>query len=297
MDIAPLPEYVPNYLGHYHHHHHHPNQLTYYSSGEETQASSNYANSPPFVVPSSDRYVYTQLTNSPSLYSNWNTTSGLVPDCSAISSVQHSLQPLPLMLSEKTEDFHCLLDEEQQGLGHTTTSEDSFRLSSHDVIHSTPSTINGSSSGGYNTTTSSSTTPSTGGGRRGKKWKNSDNNQKSRPRARKRRGSSEESETTPASPTVLKKRRLAANARERRRMNGLNDAFDKLRDVVPAIDEEHKLSKFETLQMALTYITALGDILEDKGSELSTYTLFNNETTERFARVIREHTSTLYESS
>lgn len=96
---------------------------------------------------------------------------------------------------------------------------------------------------------------------------------------------------------MLKKRRLAANARERRRMNGLNDAFDKLRDVVPAIDEEHKLSKFETLQMALTYITALGDILEDKGSELSTYTLFNNETTERFARVIREHTSTLYESS
>lgn len=79
-------------------------------------------------------------------------------------------------------------------------------------------------------------------------------------------------------------------------MNGLNDAFDKLRDVVPAIDEEHKLSKFETLQMALTYIAALGELV-DKGSELSTYTLFNNETTERFARVIREHTSTLYESS
>lgn len=79
-------------------------------------------------------------------------------------------------------------------------------------------------------------------------------------------------------------------------MNGLNDAFDRLRDVVPAIDEEHKLSKFETLQMALTYITALGDLL-DKGTELASYTLFNTETTERFARVIREHTSTLTESS
>lgn len=80
-------------------------------------------------------------------------------------------------------------------------------------------------------------------------------------------------------------------------MNGLNDAFDRLREVVPSIDEEHKLSKFETLQMALTYITALGDLL-DKDTELSTYTLFsNNETTERFARVIREHTSNLYESS
>lgn len=32
---------------------------------------------------------------------------------------------------------------------------------------------------------------------------------------------------SPASPAVMKKRRLAANARERRRMNGLNTAFDK----------------------------------------------------------------------
>lgn len=32
---------------------------------------------------------------------------------------------------------------------------------------------------------------------------------------------------SPPNPTVMKKRRLAANARERRRMNGLNDAFEK----------------------------------------------------------------------
>ena len=32
---------------------------------------------------------------------------------------------------------------------------------------------------------------------------------------------------SPASPTTMKKRRLAANTRERRRMNGLNTAFDK----------------------------------------------------------------------
>ena len=84
-------------------------------------------------------------------------------------------------------------------------------------------------------------------------------------------------------------------------MNGLNEAFDRLRDVVPSIDEEHKLSKFETLQMALTYITALGDLLDEEeggGSmKIASYTLFNSETTERFARVIREHTSTLYDSS
>lgn len=32
---------------------------------------------------------------------------------------------------------------------------------------------------------------------------------------------------SPASPTIMKKRRQAANARERRRMNGLNVAFDR----------------------------------------------------------------------
>lgn len=32
---------------------------------------------------------------------------------------------------------------------------------------------------------------------------------------------------SPPNPTVMKKRRIAANARERRRMNGLNTAFDR----------------------------------------------------------------------
>ncbi|CAG9864754.1 unnamed protein product [Phyllotreta striolata] len=69
----------------------------------------------------------------------------------------------------------------------------------------------------------------------------------------------------PTSPSVMKKRRLAANARERRRMNGLNEAFDRLREVVPSVDAEHKLSKFETLQMAQTYISALRELLERSG--------------------------------
>lgn len=295
MEISPLPEYVPNYLHNYHHHTHPHHQqppltLNYYSSGEETQTSSIYASSPPFMVPSSsDRYVYTQLTNSPSLYTtNWNApNSGLVPDCTA--AAQQIAHPVSsLMLSEKAEDFHCY---EEQRL----SSEDSFRLSSHDPIHnqSTPTTGLQSSSVAY---TPPSSSASSSGEKRGRKWRNTENNPKIRQRNRTRKRGSSESEETSASPTVLKKRRLAANARERRRMNGLNDAFDRLRDVVPAIDEEHKLSKFETLQMALTYITALGDLL-DKGTELASYTLFNTETTERFARVIREHTSTLTESS
>lgn len=65
----------------------------------------------------------------------------------------------------------------------------------------------------------------------------------------------------PQGTEILKKRRLAANARERRRMNSLNDAFDKLRDVVPSLGNDRKLSKFETLQMAQTYISALKELL------------------------------------
>lgn len=60
---------------------------------------------------------------------------------------------------------------------------------------------------------------------------------------------------------ILRKRRLAANARERRRMESLNVAFDQLRDVVPSIGDDQKLSKYETLQMAQSYINALKDLL------------------------------------
>ena len=60
---------------------------------------------------------------------------------------------------------------------------------------------------------------------------------------------------------VVKQRRVAANARERRRMLSLNVAFDKLRDVVPAFSSDRKLSKYETLQMAQSYISALQELL------------------------------------
>merc|ERR1712020_751500 len=72
----------------------------------------------------------------------------------------------------------------------------------------------------------------------------------------------------PPSPSILRHRRDAANARERKRMNGLNDAFERLREVVPNLNSEQKLSKIETLLMAQTYITALAKLIaeEDKKS-------------------------------
>ncbi|XP_060889569.1 transcription factor ATOH1 [Labrus mixtus] len=60
-----------------------------------------------------------------------------------------------------------------------------------------------------------------------------------------------------------RRRRLAANARERRRMLGLNVAFDRLRSVIPNLESDKKLSKSETLQMAQIYISTLSELLED----------------------------------
>ncbi|XP_014603042.1 PREDICTED: uncharacterized protein LOC106786322 [Polistes canadensis] len=64
------------------------------------------------------------------------------------------------------------------------------------------------------------------------------------------------------SSTTVKKRRLAANARERRRMQNLNKAFDRLRAYLPSLGNDRQLSKYETLQMAQSYITALYDLLQ-----------------------------------
>ncbi|KAK1333718.1 hypothetical protein QTO34_006105 [Cnephaeus nilssonii] len=46
-------------------------------------------------------------------------------------------------------------------------------------------------------------------------------------------------------------------------MQGLNTAFDRLRRVVPQWGQDKKLSKYETLQMALSYIMALTRILAE----------------------------------
>jgi atonal protein 1/7 len=63
-------------------------------------------------------------------------------------------------------------------------------------------------------------------------------------------------------PQIRKKRRLAANARERKRMQSLNDAFDELRNHLPSLGNDRQFSKHETLQMAQSYITALCDLLQ-----------------------------------
>ncbi|KAG9270689.1 hypothetical protein AMEX_G15667 [Astyanax mexicanus] len=95
------------------------------------------------------------------------------------------------------------------------------------------------------------------------------------------RGSSSPPVAKAGSSTVAvqKQRRIAANARERRRMHGLNHAFDELRSVIPALDNDKKLSKYETLQMAQIYISALADLLRAPGrsdGELSPHSHFSD---------------------
>ncbi|XP_019730191.1 fer3-like protein [Hippocampus comes] len=70
-----------------------------------------------------------------------------------------------------------------------------------------------------------------------------------------------------AAERAQRRRRLAANARERRRMLGLNVAFDRLRSVIPQLQSDKKLSKSETLQMAQIYIATLSELLHGASEE------------------------------
>ena len=58
--------------------------------------------------------------------------------------------------------------------------------------------------------------------------------------------------------------RKAANIRERRRMTSLNEAFDILRKAVPTFHYEKKLSRIETLKLAIQYIYFMTEVLNGK---------------------------------
>ncbi|CAD5222179.1 unnamed protein product [Bursaphelenchus xylophilus] len=57
-------------------------------------------------------------------------------------------------------------------------------------------------------------------------------------------------------------RRRKANDRERNRMHGLNKAMDILRDRMPLLSTQQKLSKIETLRLAANYINMLNMTLQ-----------------------------------
>ncbi|XP_063724859.1 pancreas transcription factor 1 subunit alpha-like [Symsagittifera roscoffensis] len=55
--------------------------------------------------------------------------------------------------------------------------------------------------------------------------------------------------------------RQAANQRERRRMKAINEAFERLQSHIPTLPYEKKLSKVDTLRLAINYIRFLDQIL------------------------------------
>lgn len=57
------------------------------------------------------------------------------------------------------------------------------------------------------------------------------------------------------------KRRYTANRKERRRTLSINNAFADLRDCIPNVPADTKLSKIKTLRLATSYIAYLMDIL------------------------------------
>ena len=63
------------------------------------------------------------------------------------------------------------------------------------------------------------------------------------------------------SNSKLSHQRQAANMRERRRMQNINDAFEGLRLQLPTLPYEKKISKVDTLKMAIGYIHFLTDLL------------------------------------
>lgn len=71
---------------------------------------------------------------------------------------------------------------------------------------------------------------------------------------------------------VRPKRRNTANKKERRRTQSINNAFADLRDCIPNVPVDTKLSKIKTLRLAASYIGYLMAVLEsDEGQEPQTF--------------------------
>ncbi|KAH3842145.1 heart- and neural crest derivatives-expressed protein 2-like [Dreissena polymorpha] len=65
------------------------------------------------------------------------------------------------------------------------------------------------------------------------------------------------------------KRKVNASKKERRRTQSLNNAFTNLRDCIPNVPSDTKLSKIKTLRLAISYISYLMDILKKDDPKLT----------------------------
>lgn len=75
----------------------------------------------------------------------------------------------------------------------------------------------------------------------------------------------------------MAQQRQAANLRERRRMQSINEAFEGLRSHIPTLPYEKRLSKVDTLKLAISYITFLSEMVKkDKNGNEQGLTLKRN---------------------
>ncbi|XP_029977332.1 class A basic helix-loop-helix protein 15 [Sphaeramia orbicularis] len=85
-------------------------------------------------------------------------------------------------------------------------------------------------------------------------------------------------------------RRLESNERERQRMHKLNNAFQALREAIPHVKTDKKLSKIETLTLAKNYIKALTTIVLDmSGACLPAGGAPSEESTAKLLQCYQQH--------
>ncbi|CAI9728144.1 pancreas transcription factor 1 subunit alpha-like [Octopus vulgaris] len=77
--------------------------------------------------------------------------------------------------------------------------------------------------------------------------------------------------------------RQAANLRERKRMQSINEAFEGLRAHIPTLPYEKRLSKVDTLRLAIGYISFLTELVE---SDVQTKENINRSVGEQPKKVI-----------
>ncbi|KAK2585360.1 hypothetical protein KPH14_010038 [Odynerus spinipes] len=96
----------------------------------------------------------------------------------------------------------------------------------------------------------------------------SDQENHARERSRSRSRSSRRNGVGGKCPRQAVQQRQAANMRERRRMQNINDAFEGLRAHIPTLPYEKRLSKVDTLKLAIGYIKFLNELVRaDKGND------------------------------
>ncbi|KAG8192437.1 hypothetical protein JTE90_017967 [Oedothorax gibbosus] len=78
------------------------------------------------------------------------------------------------------------------------------------------------------------------------------------------------------------KRRVTANRKERRRTLSINHAFAELRDCIPNVPPDTKLSKIKTLRLATSYIAYLMDLLAQEDPNRAPQGGFKAELSKKF---------------